>query len=548
MLFRAAFSKYGVTRRLTFAVRLPDQLHAHAVRHASSQAFGSALHVDPDQQATSAVGSLVPDLNAAAAAAQVDAALGSSLEPGGSVGLMIGAIDSMHAATQLPWWAAISLAALGVRTVMFPLTLRQLQTSSAILPLLREPTDASGPGTARTDGSGDSSRHPPRTGGARIKGLWGEFQHLRRERGAPHPAWIVVAPLVQLPVFITAMISIRTMTLSHWPGMDAGGLLWFSDLTKPALDLHLLAAPLGSVGVVIPAAVAAVMFANVDVSFGRAALGPPGSVGAWLAGNMRLLLEWLTVPMFVVALQLPHGALLYWLTSGLTSLAQSAALRTAAAHAALGLPGGAPATTGQASAATEGDSSSAAASTAEHEKEDDLVHEELSDWVASSSEVEALFSKAVELHAGGRRRASAQCIERILELQPDNVAALFKRCQLWAAAEAWPQAEQAGRRAAELATDPKLALPAWLLAGNAQFQQGELELALGSFRRGIDIGREDALQKKQVQPHFIHALLCAANVLTKAGRQKEAVLYVNEAAKHDPNVKAQFLTKTKRGN
>ena len=38
--------------------------------------------------------------------------------------------------------------------------------------------------------------------------------------------------------------------------------------------------------------------------------------------NVKLLLEWVTIPLFILALQLPQGAVLYWLASSLTALAQ----------------------------------------------------------------------------------------------------------------------------------------------------------------------------------------------------------------------------------
>lgn len=46
------------------------------------------------------------------------------------------------------------------------------------------------------------------------------------------------------------------------------------------------------------------------------------AVMVWVMGNVKLLLEWLTVPLFIIALQLPQGAALYWLVSSLTALAQ----------------------------------------------------------------------------------------------------------------------------------------------------------------------------------------------------------------------------------
>ena len=63
-----------------------------------------------------------------------------------------------------------------------------------------------------------------------------------------------------------------------------------------------------------------------------------GSVGAWVSGKLRLLLEWVTLPLLLTAMQLPHGAVLYWLTSSSLALAQHLALRSAAMRAAVGLP------------------------------------------------------------------------------------------------------------------------------------------------------------------------------------------------------------------
>ena len=39
---------------------------------------------------------------------------------------------------------------------------------------------------------------------------------------------------VQVPVFVAFVVSIRSMANLHWPGFDAGGTLWFQDLTAAA--------------------------------------------------------------------------------------------------------------------------------------------------------------------------------------------------------------------------------------------------------------------------------------------------------------------------
>ncbi len=76
----------------------------------------------------------------------------------------------------------------------------------------------------------------------------------------------------QLPVFVTSMWAARRMAVVKWEGLREGGVAWFPDLTQPALDLsaafvqHLI--PLGSAGMILPAAVAATMFTNVALAFG----------------------------------------------------------------------------------------------------------------------------------------------------------------------------------------------------------------------------------------------------------------------------------------
>ncbi len=44
--------------------------------------------------------------------------------------------------------------------------------------------------------------------------------------------------------------------------------------------------------------------------------------GSWVAGGARLLLEWLSILMLIVSLQLPQGPALYWATSATFTLAQ----------------------------------------------------------------------------------------------------------------------------------------------------------------------------------------------------------------------------------
>ena len=49
---------------------------------------------------------------------------------------------------------------------------------------------------------------------------------------------------------------------------------------------------------------------------------PGGGVAAWLVPKLRLAMEWSSIPVLVIATQLPQGAVLYWLSSLTFTLGQ----------------------------------------------------------------------------------------------------------------------------------------------------------------------------------------------------------------------------------
>jgi hypothetical protein len=146
----------------------------------------------------------------------------------------------------------------------------------------------------------------------------------------PHPAWVLVAPLAQAPVFITAMLAVRRLALAPDSPLRAGGALWCPDLTLSALELPTGLAPLGTPGLLLPALAAALLFANVQAAFGVLLAAQRGWPGA-----IKLGLEWMTLPALVAGLTLPHAVMAYWCVS-ITD--ESCALLTPAACLTAGCP------------------------------------------------------------------------------------------------------------------------------------------------------------------------------------------------------------------
>lgn len=81
-------------------------------------------------------------------------------------------------------------------------------------------------------GGAPESEADARQRARRTRVLLSNFALLRGKLGAPHPAWVLVNPLVQLPVFMALGGGLRLMAARSWPGLSTGGALWFPDLTQ----------------------------------------------------------------------------------------------------------------------------------------------------------------------------------------------------------------------------------------------------------------------------------------------------------------------------
>ena len=152
-----------------------------------------------------------------------------STAPPLSLGPVIRGVNALAEATGLPWWATIGLFGVGVRTAMLPVTLKAASASAGAVSVWRKISSESGV-------SADSFAEFLR-----------KYHIHRKQSNIPHPAWIVASPVLQLPVFITAMSAVRTMCLIPYPPeLKTGGIGWFTDLTASAVNFgQVFEAPMG---------------------------------------------------------------------------------------------------------------------------------------------------------------------------------------------------------------------------------------------------------------------------------------------------------------
>ena len=179
-----------------------------------------------------------------------------------------------------PWWLAIVMLTIVVRTLLFPLTIKQVK-SMRNMQELKPNIDA-----IRTEHKEDSRKQQE------------ELMKLYGERKV-NPVGGCLPALVQLPIFLVLYYTIKEFeTLESF---RTGGLLWFQDLTV-ADHFHIL-----------PVLYVATMMAAQEISARHA------------APEQRKLMRLLPL-VFGVVLAVggfPAGLFVYWVASNVISIGQN---------------------------------------------------------------------------------------------------------------------------------------------------------------------------------------------------------------------------------
>ena len=153
-------------------------------------------------------------------------------------------LDSVQSVTNLPWWVTLAVGAVSVRGALFPISLKgQNAMASAVYCFKRASLLSSKEEEEETEDRGTNGGDGDSRGNVVAKAV--RALEMMKKSG-PHPAWIVVAPLLNVSVLFGGLYSVRKMAAMPWPGFEAGGPPWAPDLTLPAVCLEDLATPLGA--------------------------------------------------------------------------------------------------------------------------------------------------------------------------------------------------------------------------------------------------------------------------------------------------------------
>ena len=192
---------------------------------------------------------------------------------------LLGSGLELFHAQGLPWWLSIALLTIVVRTLLFPLTLKQVRSMRAMQDLKPE--------MDRLRAKYQDNRQKQQE----------ELMKLYQERQV-NPLGGCLPLVIQMPIFITMFYVIRGFDQTH-PDFASGGILWFQDLTAP--DSYYL----------LPIISALTMLAASEITAKN------------LEPQQRWMMRILPVVFTVFLLSFPAGLFMYWITSNLVTLVQN---------------------------------------------------------------------------------------------------------------------------------------------------------------------------------------------------------------------------------
>jgi YidC/Oxa1 family membrane protein insertase len=188
------------------------------------------------------------------------------------------ALEYIHA-QGAPWWLSIAILTVVVRTILFPLTIRQVKSMRAMQDLK--------PDMDRIRAQYRDNRQRQQE----------EIMKLYQERQV-NPFGSCFPLLIQMPIFIGMFYVIRSFGDTH-PSFTSGGILWFQDLS--AYDPFYI----------LPVLSAVTMLAASEIT------------SKHIDPQQRWIMRTLPVVFTIFLLTFPAGLFMYWITSNLVTLVQN---------------------------------------------------------------------------------------------------------------------------------------------------------------------------------------------------------------------------------
>lgn len=411
-------------------------------------------------------------------------------------------LDGFHNVTGVPWWITIVGSTFVLRAALFPLTVTQLQKASMLARL----------------GSQLPSPIPPPGSGVTLASQYQIFTKRRLELGAPSPAWLVAVPLIQVPLFILWIVSVRQMAMSGHPGFDCGGVLWFTDLTVPVQ---------GALGALFPLTVAVTYFTNLQLSF-KGMEQQKGVMGTVMK-FYKWWLEAATIPAFIFGFYLPQGVFMYWITNNCCSLAQTVALRQPQIREVLGLPSLGELAKLRTPSAPPPPSPPQGPQEESYELKLDAVQN------MSPDDLLVLAANCVSIQ---KEDEALQVLHFTVDKFPNMPEAFLALGRIYSKRQAWSKASEYHGHALRKTDKKELVIAASLGAGVAMYNLGQRTEAIKimSVMTTFDPPPDSLSQHR-----YFKALVTLGSVMSQEGLKVEALELLRKAAKYEPMVEKVMI-------
>lgn len=191
--------------------------------------------------------------------------------------LMGGTLSTFHG-WGAPWWLSIMMLTVIVRTLLFPITYRQVKSMRKMQDLKPDMD------RIRTEHKED------------VQTQRAEMAKLYQERKV-NPLGGCLPVFIQLPIFLVLYYTIR-----HFDKLESfrtGGLLWFQDLTQPD---HLF---------ILPVLYVLTMMASQEITIRNT------------ASQQKQLMRFLPIIFGFFLARFPSGLFVYWITSNCITFTQN---------------------------------------------------------------------------------------------------------------------------------------------------------------------------------------------------------------------------------
>lgn len=286
---------HGISRA---PVKLTTPYSAHAARFVSSS---TEVPIPDKPQSSKLIDVSVETANGNEAL--VDAASQLGWMP---TDMIMYSIENLHLSWQIPYWEAIVLTTLAFRVCLMPISIKTAQGSArmaAVRPLLTKISDA-----MKKDANAGSM--------AKKKAYADQSKALMKQYKV-NPFVSLMMPIVQLPIFMSFFFALQGMG-EHFPAMQTGGILWFTDLTAP--DSYMI----------LPAANALSFLLMIEIGADGLATGDQG--------NFKWVMRGLAFMMTPLTMSMPQGLFIYWTTNNAVSVLQAIIMKVPTVRSFLDMP------------------------------------------------------------------------------------------------------------------------------------------------------------------------------------------------------------------